>query len=455
MQQSTKISEYLKTVCEQIRWKRAHEVLSEEIENHIIDQKNAFMDSGMDEETAVDKAIQEMGDPILVGSELDSVHRPRTEWSIILLTAAVILIGFAIRAFITYDWNTALNLGSEIFNIAVGTGCMTIAYFLDFTFISRHAKKVYFGVIAVIIFLFITEPWAYGRNPYVQFAVLLVPTIFAGIIHSMRTKGYLGIILCGLFLVPPVILGILNRSFSSVLIVSVSGIALITLAVVKGWFNIDRLQGILLIYITTAIAAAAAAFAIFFNSDYRQVRFEALLHPALDPAGSGYITILTRKFIAGAQFFGPGNSAINNNYRLAEINTDFLLTYLIHRFGWIAFILVVTLLSAFIVRAFILSQKQKSVLGKLVSASVLITFALQVLFYIISNLGFQLFAPPTLPLISYSGSSLAVNMTLIGIMLSVFKSGDLVRDSMIQRKPGRGKFFEIVDGKIIIDLNFK
>lgn len=68
MQQSTKINEYLKIVCEQIRWKKAHGVISEEIENHIIDQKNAFINEGLDEEAAIDKAILDMGDPVVVGS---------------------------------------------------------------------------------------------------------------------------------------------------------------------------------------------------------------------------------------------------------------------------------------------------------------------------------------------------------------------------------------------------
>ncbi len=38
-------------------------------------------------------------------------------------------------------------------------------------------------------------------------------------------------------------------------------------------------------------------------------------------------------------------------------------------------------------------------------------------------------------------------------MLSVFKSGDIVRDNLVMSKEAKGKFIEIVDGKIIIDLN--
>lgn len=50
------------------------------------DQKNAFIANGLDEETATDKAIKEMGDPILVGSEFDRMYRPKIEWRIIVWT---------------------------------------------------------------------------------------------------------------------------------------------------------------------------------------------------------------------------------------------------------------------------------------------------------------------------------------------------------------------------------
>lgn len=77
-----------------------------------------------------------------------------------------------------------------------------------------------------------------------------------------------------------------------------------------------------------------------------------------------------------------------------------------------------------------LCTNQKSVLGRLVSTSALITFTIQVILYVASNLGFQLLSPLTLPLVSYGGTATIINMMLIGIMLSAFKSGSLVRDNL-------------------------
>src|SRR5699024_6637076 len=102
-----------------------------------------------------------------------------------------------------------------------------------------------------------------------------------------------------------------------------------------------------------------------------------------------------------------------------------------------------------------LISKQKSVLGRLVSTAVLTTFSMEVVLYTISNLGFPLIGSITLPFISYSGMSTIVNMILIGVMLSVFRTGDVVRDRVLKSKGRECKFLEIVDGKIIIDLNSK
>ena len=86
------IKNYLNTVCEQIRFQKAHDIVKKELQNHIIDQTDAFIEQGIEKEIAVQKAIAEMGDPVAVGTELDRVHRPKLEWNILLF---VILLSFA------------------------------------------------------------------------------------------------------------------------------------------------------------------------------------------------------------------------------------------------------------------------------------------------------------------------------------------------------------------------
>lgn len=249
MQSSTKINKFLETICEQVRWKKAHDMVSEEIGNHIIDQKDAFMDEGLDEEIAMDKAIEEMGDPILIGTELDRTHRPRTEWNIIIFTGIMILFGFGIRLLASYEPDIPFMLGRSLVSTLIGIGCMAMAYFIDFTTIGKYPKSIFVGFTILIIGTMLVSPIIKMPYTYVQSMLLLYPVIISGIIYNMRSKGYLGIVLSGLFLIIPILIGIRVLSLPSIALCVLTFLTLITFAIAKGWFNVNKLKGILLVYV--------------------------------------------------------------------------------------------------------------------------------------------------------------------------------------------------------------
>jgi len=439
LKQPTNVSEYLITVCDQIRWRKAHRDISEEIENHITDQKQAYLAEGLDEEAATVKAINDMGDPVLVGTEFNRTHRPKTEWSIIALTGVVLLLGLVVRIFLMHDHAAPELLTTSIISTLLGIGCMIVVYFLDFTIIGNYAKAINIGLIVVIIVAMFLSPTINGQYAYVPSLLLLLPTAVAGIIYSMRSKGYWGIILCGMFLLAPVIIGMMTPSITSVGLFALNALILLNLAITKGWFKVNKVISMLLVYIPIAITGMAFIFITMVGSPYRWLRLRYAADPSLDPMGAGYVGTVTRDLIKGAKWFGQGEGTLNPGNVLPEIHTNSLLTYLIHEYGWISFIVIMSVLFVLIIRFYNLCSKQKSVLGRLVSTSVLITFTAQVVLYVAYNLGFPLFSPLTLPLISFGGTATIINMILIGIMLSVFRSGAFVLD----RIPKRGKTIEL------------
>ena len=71
---------------------------------------------------------------------------------------------------------------------------------------------------------------------------------------------------------------------------------------------------------------------------------------------------------------------------------------------------------------------------------------MQVIIYVAANLGFQLVAPISLPLISYGKiPQTCINLLQIGLMLSVFRTGNIVRDKSIKgfRKDGRITWIDV------------
>lgn len=425
MQSSNKIKDYLNKLCQQIRWKKSHEIISEEIEDHIIDQKETFMSQGMDEETATDKAILEMGDPIQVGTELDSVYRPQPQWTIIILTAVMLVLGVIIRSFITQGDYLQRSLSMEISYTIIGIGIMGLAYFMDFTILGKYPKLIYSSLILLTLGSMLFSPRFMGQSYYTKYLVLLFPTVFAGIIYDMRDKGYKGLMISLVFMFIPVLIFLRVPSMSNLILYMTLCIFLLTYAILKGYFNVKKPYALGIVYGPTIGVLLARLFTM---ETYQMARIKIALNPYTQPYGDGYILVNVRNFIANAKIIGTNPALKNIEEVLPAINTDFILTNLIYSFGWLAFIILMGLVLFFIVKSAKISLKHKGLLGRLVSISVIATFSMQAVFYLINNLGIIYFDPIDFPLIANGKAGLMINMLLIGVMLSVYKSKALSGD---------------------------
>lgn len=88
MSECNTIQAYLDAVAEQIRWKRAKPVVLSELEQHLEDQRDTFAFEGC--ANAEQLAVEEMGDPVSVGAELDRIHRPKPQWGLLALTVLLL-----------------------------------------------------------------------------------------------------------------------------------------------------------------------------------------------------------------------------------------------------------------------------------------------------------------------------------------------------------------------------
>jgi cell division protein FtsW (lipid II flippase) len=437
MESFNRLKEYSKTVCEQIRWKKAHGFITEEIENHIIDQRDAYIGQGMSEDQAMDETISQMGDPVNVGVQLDNTHKPKSQWGMISLTAMLLFLGLFINAYLLKG-TSAGNLAKILPSMILGMGLMSIFYLLDFTFIGRYPRLFYCSILVLTAVTMILSPKYNGRVYYAMYFVLLFPVAFAAIIYWARNRGYIGIFFCGLAFVVLVAISQAIPTDSGFVMFAISGIVLLTMASLKNWFKINKNRNFryVLVYIPIISTFCFAAIK-FIMSPYRLRRIEIAINPEIDPVGWGWQSIIARNLLDNSKFIGSGTILVQNSgtqhFPLPGIHTDFMLTYLIFKIGWIGFVLVLALFMFFIITGFMHCLKQKSILGSLVSTAVMMTFTLQVIGYVISNLGLQLLTPISMPLISFGGTATIINLILIGIMLSVFKSGDIVRDKNIIR----------------------
>lgn len=456
MESFKKIKKYSQTVCEQIRWKKAHGYISEEIENHIIDQRGAYIVQGMSEDQATDEAIMQMGDPVTVGAQLDCTHRPKPQWRMFSLTAILLLIGLVINTYLLNGTNSD-NPVKIVSSICIGIVLMFIAYFIDFTLIGKYPRLFYFFILAVGAITVGLSPKYNGRAHYAMYFALMFPIAFAAIIYWARNRGYIGIILCGIAFMFPAIITLIVPTISGFALLTIAGLVLLSIAIAKDWFNVKKPFGYILVFLPSIFTLFFAAIQLI-TSSHRLSRIAVAFNPSLDPAGMGYQSIVARALLDGSKFIGSGTMPVQYSgtqyFPMPGYDTDFMLTYLIFKIGWIGFIVIMTVLMFFIIAGFVHCLKQKSILGVLLSTSVMLTFTLQAIGYVIANLGFQLLAPISFPLISFGGVATIINLSLIGLMLSVFKNGDIVRDRQIARC-GKERFISWCDGKLIITFSRK
>lgn len=445
--------EYVELVCQQLRWKKARPVIEREIGSHLCDQRDVLIKSGMDEDTATLESIRQMGDAVEIGMKLDRIHRPKPQWSMLAATAALLMIGLLIRLFIFNDGDRSGLLSVRLFYTTMGIIVMLIAYFSDFSVLGKYPKMVFFSVMAISIAGLYLSPTINGQSFYTQYITLLFPLYFSAIIFAVRNKGYSGIILSGLAFAILAFIAIYIPSVSGFLLFSIAGVLLLSVAIYREWFGVKRTHAFLLLLIP--IFLITVAFFVFMGTnDYRWNRLSIAFNPSLDPNGAGYFGNITRELLSSARLFGMGNIPEQYHVMLREpinlFQTDLIITAVISLLGWIAFLGIIIALLFFIVKGFSLCFKQKSSLGLFVSLSIMITFTMQVLSYVVFNLGFQLISPLSLPLISYGNTATVINLGLIGFMLSVFRTGDMVKDEGGPCKNNR--LFSWNNGKLTIDF---
>lgn len=93
LMQNERIKVYMDLVCSQIKFKEIHKNIREELVDHLSNLVEENMEKGLSLEEAINMGIKQMGDPYVLGQDLNKIHKPKPEWSILALTFIFTLIG--------------------------------------------------------------------------------------------------------------------------------------------------------------------------------------------------------------------------------------------------------------------------------------------------------------------------------------------------------------------------
>lgn len=110
-----------------------------------------------------------------------------------------------------------------------------------------------------------------------------------------------------------------------------------------------------------------------------RTRLEIALHPELDPLGGGYSGTVIQRVLEGSQWLGEGAWTGTRPYEqtMPACGGDFFLTTVLHKLGWLPFLLLV--LAVFALAGWMLARclKQKNTLARLTVLAVVLPLTLQ------------------------------------------------------------------------------
>jgi len=170
-------------------------------------------------------------------------------------------------------------------------------------------------------------------------------------------------------------------------------------------------------------AAAAAVTPILwgFLHDYQKNRFLVFLDPGLDPMGSGYHIAQSKIAVGSGGLFGKGWMAASQSqlHFLPANHTDFILAGLAEQWGFVGCLGLLMLYAYVFSKGLRLARDARDPFTLVTSFGIVSMMALQVVINVGMVTGIMPVVGIPLPLLSYGGSSLLMNMLAVGLLLNI------------------------------------
>ena len=156
---------------------------------------------------------------------------------------------------------------------------------------------------------------------------------------------------------------------------------------------------------------------------YRFERIIGFLDPWDDPLGNSYQLTHSLMAFGRGEFFGSGlGASVEKLQYLPEAHTDFILAVIGEEFGLLGVSIIIILFAFLVVRMFGIAKESiqnKKPFSALMAQGIGLWFGIQGIINMGVNLGLFPTKGLTLPLLSYGGTGILMNMIAIAIVLKI------------------------------------
>ncbi|PRT04226.1 cell division protein FtsW [Bacillus thuringiensis] len=402
---------FLKEVTNHIKSKEAKNLVATELDFHLKQAKNMWMDKGLSEEVAEDKAVEQMGSPIKLGRELNKLHKPKVDWFLIGLLVAAMGLGFL--PIITFG-HADLFMNKVIFvilGVVTAMGMMLLDY--------RRLEKLgwLFYTIGVLILLMIKcfpTDYVIGEaiikiGPIKIDCLMTMPFFFlawASFFNNSRLK-FMHLLMLYVFSL---------YLFSTTSILLPIFIYITMVFVMIWWSKLGKNTAWLITILPILPFIVRDLFSWSAVKEYRIARILGFINPAHDQWD-----LRLQEAMSSAGWFGT----YGNIKSIRAAHTDFVFASLTYYYGYVLALVLVVILSLFAVRIMNIAYKINDGYGKLLLVGGVTLFII----HFICNVGMTLGILPrvsiSLPFISYGLIPTLFHAFIMGIVLSVYRRKDI------------------------------
>ena len=414
---SQRFDSYLAQVDEQIRWPRVRPALRRELMGHLEEQRDACLAEGMDESSAEMEAVRQMGDPVLIGQQLDAVHRPRPQYAPLLLAAMLTVCGTLIRIHIG-----GASPARSIAAAALGFLLLLVAYFSDYRRLVRYGGWIYLATVVLGYAARQWWPWIFQSGCLFQYVSLLFPLAGTLAVCALRGKRW-GFWLSGLAYGLLLWLSYRMTYALGTLLLILCGAMTMLAAIRQSWWPVRKKPAAALVITVSAAALAALTWA----------RWDTLLF-ALGMDTQYYYPYafsdtVVRQVLELAPNWGSADLPLGLTQSFAYLNftsdaSDYLLTLLISQS--IPFLLLCGAFVLLLILLCVRCLRQLRGSGGMLAAAVFLTLAAQFVSSVLFNCGIRLFVA-YFPFVM-GNLNTVIDLALLGVALSVFRQAACPED---------------------------
>ncbi|HHT7237050.1 TPA: FtsW/RodA/SpoVE family cell cycle protein [Bacillus cereus] len=406
---------FLKEVTNHIKSKEVKSFVATELDFHLKQAKNMWIEKGLSEEVAEDKAVEQMGSPIKLGRELNKLHKPKVDWFIIILLVTAMGLGFLPLVALGYTNDLLMN---KVIFVILGAVAALGMMLIDYRKLERLGWLFYTIGVLILLMLYCFPNASLTGEPLMKIGpiaidcLMAVPFFFlawASFFNNSRLK-VMHLVILYLF---SLYLFLIVSTLSSIFIY-------ITMVFIMLWWSKLGKKKALIITIVP-ICLFIIRVSLSWSSGYHLDRFLGYLNPERDAGGAGFMYIRLKEVMSSAGWFGT----YGDIKFIPAPDTDFVFASLTYYYGYVLALILVFILSLFVARIMIISYKINDRYGKLLLVGGITLFVVQFIYNVGMILGLLPIASISLPFISYGLTPTVFHALLMGIVLSVYRRKDI------------------------------